>query len=105
MWRLNLSLLRRRQKKNFKTVNNSLSMLPDYLQKEFMKSRRDRAMEVLVEIYKPKERGHVQTCFKAPWRKMEMVDKIETLVSIEKDIAAHRQELCKELMENSKGKW
>ena len=34
-------------------------------------------------------------CFKAPWRKMEMVDKIETLVSIEKDIAAHRQELCK----------
>tara|TARA_R110000868_G_scaffold77215_1_gene221362 strand:- start:204 stop:521 length:318 start_codon:yes stop_codon:yes gene_type:complete len=105
MWRLNLSLLRRRQKKNFKTVNNSLNMLPDYLQKEFMKSRRDRAMEVLVEIYKPKERGHVQTCFKAPWRKMEMVDKIETLVSIEKDIAAHRQELCKELMENSKGKW
>jgi hypothetical protein len=105
MWRLNLSLLRRRQKKNFKTVNNSLNMLPDYLQKEFIKSRRDRAMEVLVEIYKPKERGHVQTCFKAPWRKMEMVDKIETLVSIEKDIAAHRQELCKELMENSKGKW
>jgi len=105
MWRLNLSLLRRRQKKNFKTVNNSLNMLPDYLQKEFIKSRRDRAMEVLVEVYKPKERGHVQTCFKAPWRKMEMVDKIETLVSIEKDIAAHRQELCKELMENSKGKW
>ena len=105
MWRLNLSLLRRRQKKNFKTVNNSLNMLPDYLQKEFIKSRMDRAMEVLVEIYKPKERGHVQTCFKAPWRKMEMVDKIETLVSIEKDIAAHRQELCKELMENSKGKW
>lgn len=105
MWRLNLSLLRRRQKKNFKTVNNSLNMLPDYLQKEFMKSRRDRAMEVLVEIYKPKDRGHIQTCFKAPWRKMEMVDKIETLVSIEKDIAAHRQELCKELMENSKGKW
>lgn len=105
MWRLNLSLLKKKQKKNSKTVNNSLNMLPDYLQKEFIKSRRDRAMEVLVEIYKPKERGHVQTCFKAPWRKMEMVDKIETLVSIEKDIAAHRQELCKELMENSKGKW
>jgi len=105
MWRLNLSLLKKKQKKNFKTVNNSLNMLPDYLQKEFIKSRRDRAMEVLVEVYKPKERGHVQTCFKAPWRKMEMVDKIETLVSIEKDIAAHRQELCKELMENSKGKW
>jgi|TARA_R100000951_G_C2582030_1_gene162270 hypothetical protein len=105
MWRLNLSLLKKKQKKNSKTVNNSLNMLPDYLQKEFIKSRRDRAMEVLVEVYKPKERGHVQTCFKAPWRKMEMVDKIETLVSIEKDIAAHRQELCKELMENSKGKW
>ena len=105
MWRLNLSLLKKKQKKNSKTVNNSLNMLPDYLQKEFIKSRRDRAMEVLVEVYKPKERGHVQTCFKAPWRKMEMVDKIETLVSIEKDIAAHRQELCKELMDLSKGKW
>ena len=105
MWRLNLSLLKKKQKKNSKTVNNSLNMLPDYLQKEIIKSRRDRAKEVLVEVYKPKERGHVKTCFKAPWRKMEMVDKIETLVSIEKDIAAHRQELCKELMENSKGKW
>ena len=105
MWRLNLSILRRRRKKNLKTENNSLTMLPDYLQKEFIKSRKDRAMDVLVEIYKPKDRGHIQTCFKAPWRKLEMVDKIETLVSIEKDIAAHRQELCKELMDLSKGKW
>ena len=105
MWRLNLSIPRRRRKKNLKTENNSLTMLPDYLQKEFIKSRKDRAMDVLVEIYKPKDRGHIQTCFKAPWRKLEMVDKIETLVSIEKDIAAHRQELCKELMDLSKGKW
>jgi len=105
MWRLNLSILRRRQKKNLKTENNSLTILPDYLHKEFIKSRKDRAMDVLVEIYKPKDRGHIQTCFKATWRKLEMVDKIETLVSIEKDIAAHRQELCKELMDLSKGKW
>ena len=105
MWSLNLSLLKKKQKKNLKTVSNSLNMLPGYLQKEFIKSRKDKAMDVLVEIYKPKDRGHIQTCFKAPWRSMEMVDKIETLVSIEKDISAHRQELCKELMENSKGKW
>lgn len=105
MWRLNLSILRRRRKKNLKIENNSLTILPDYLHKEFIKSRKDRAMDVLVEIYKPKDRGHIQTCFKAPWRKLEMVDKIETLVSIEKDIAAHRQELCKELMDLSKGKW
>jgi hypothetical protein len=105
MWRLNLSILRRRRKKNLKTENNSLTILPDYLHKEFIKSRKDRAMDVLVEIYKPKDRGHIQTCFKAPWRKLEMVDKIETLVSIEKDIAALRQELCKELMDLSKGKW
>tara|TARA_R110001632_G_scaffold137243_1_gene252902 strand:- start:228 stop:545 length:318 start_codon:yes stop_codon:yes gene_type:complete len=105
MWRLNLSILRKRRKKNLKTENNSLTILPDYLHKEFIKSRKDRAMDVLVEIYKPKDRGHIQTCFKAPWRKLEMVDKIETLVSIEKDIAALRQELCKELMDLSKGKW
>ena len=105
MWRLNLSILRRRRKKNLKTENNSLTILPDYLHKEFIKSRKDRAMDVLVEIYKPKDRGHIQTCFKAPWPKLEMVDKIETLVSIEKDIAAHRQELCKELMDLSRGKW
>jgi|TARA_R100001460_G_scaffold26408_2_gene53371 hypothetical protein len=105
MWKLNLSILRRRRKKNSEIENNSLNILPSNLQKEFMKSRKDRAMDVLVEIYKPKDRGHVQTCFKAPWRSMEMVDKIETLVSIEKDISAHRQELCKELMDMSKGKW
>ena len=105
MWRLNLSILRRRRKKNLKTENNSLTILPDYLHKEFIKSSMVRAMDVLVEIYKPKDRGHIQTCFKAPWRKLEMVDKIETLVSIEKDIAAHRQELCKELMDLSRGKW
>ena len=105
MWRLNLSILRRRWKKNLKTENNSLTILPDYLHKEFIKSRKDRAMDVLVEIYKPKDRGHIQTCFKAPWRKQEMVDKIETLVSIEKDIAAHRRELCKEHMDLSRGKW
>ena len=105
MWKLILTLLRRKQKKSLPTGNNSLCILPETLHEEFMKSKKDRPMEVLIEIYKPKGRGDIQTSFKAAWRGLERVDQIESLVSIEKEISAHRRELCKELMDLSKGKW
>ena len=37
--------------------------------------------------------------------KMDRVDKIETLVSMEKEIMGYRKELCQELLNMSKGKW
>lgn len=70
-----------------------------------MKSKKDREMEVLIEVYKPKTRGKMQTSFKAAWRSLERVDQIETLISLEKELAAERREISLELYQNSKGKW
>ena len=39
-------------------------------------------MEVLLEVYKPKDQQAIQLSFKGAWRGMERVDKIESLVSI-----------------------
>jgi len=62
-------------------------------------------MDVLLEIYNSRERVQPTLSFKAAWRKMDRVDKIETLVSMEKEIMGYRKELCKELLDISKGKW
>ena len=62
-------------------------------------------MDVLVEIYQPNDRQTVQLSFKSAWRNMERVDKIESLVSMEKELAGYRNDLCQELMDFSKGKW
>jgi len=70
-----------------------------------MKSKKDKEMEVLIEIYKPKTRGKMETSFKSAWRKLERVDQIETLISLEKELAAERREISLELYQNSKGKW
>ena len=70
-----------------------------------MKSKKDREMEVLIEVYKPKTRGKMQTSFKAAWRSLERVDQIETLISLEKELAAERREISLELYQNRKGKW
>jgi hypothetical protein len=53
-----------------------------------MKSKKDKVMEVLIEVYKPKVRGKIETSFKAAWRGLERVDKIETLISLERDVVA-----------------
>jgi len=38
-------------------------------------------------------------------RSLERVDQIETLISLEKELAAERREISLELYQNSKGKW
>ncbi len=62
-------------------------------------------MDVLLEIYSDGEKSQPTLSFKAAWRKMDRVDKIETLVSMEKEIMGYRKELCQELLDMSKGKW
>ena len=62
-------------------------------------------MDVLLEIYSSGERVQPTLSFKSAWRKMGRVDKIETLVSMEKEIMGYRKELCQELLDMSKGKW
>ena len=48
---------------------------------------------VLAEIFNTKDNQSIQLSFKEPWTNMERVDKIETLISIEKEIAGMRKEL------------
>ena len=105
MWLYRIFAQRKKRKKNYKAGPTSLSILPDNLQEEFMKSKKDNEMEVLIEIYKPKERGGIQTSFKSAWRSLERVDQIETLISLEKELVAHRKDLSSELYQHSKGKW
>ena len=62
-------------------------------------------MEVLIEVYKPKTRGKMETSFKSAWRKLERVDQIETLISLERELAAQRKEISSELYKYSEGKW
>ena len=62
-------------------------------------------MDVLLEIYSSGERVQPTLSFKSAGRKIDRVDKIETLVSMEKEIMGYRKELCKELLDMSKGKW
>ena len=105
MWLYRIFAQRKKRKKNYKAGPTSLSILPDNLQEEFMKSKKDRDMQVLIEVYKPKERGGIQTSFKSAWRSLERVDQIETLISLEKELVAHRKDLSSELYQHSKGKW
>ena len=105
MWLSRIFAQRKKRKKNYETEPTSLSILPDNLQEEFMKSKKDKVMEVLIEVYKPKVRGKIETSFKAAWRGLERVDKIETLISLERELAAQRKEISSELHKHSKGKW
>jgi hypothetical protein len=75
---------------------------------KFIQSREEellKEMDVLLEIYSDGEKSQPTLSFKAAWRKMDRVDKIETLVSMEKEIMGYRKELCQELLDMSKGKW
>ena len=62
-------------------------------------------MESLIKISKSKDRQSPVIEYLTLFNSMEKVDQIETLVSIEKEIAGYRNELCQEMMDFSKGKW
>ena len=67
----------------------------------FILSKESKAMSVLMEVYGEKDSKHIQLSFKERWINMERVDKVETLVSIEREVASMRSEICKELSELS----
>ena len=105
MWLLKIFTRRKKLKMKYETEKDSYSILPVELQEEFIKSKKDREMDVLIEVYKPKSRGKMETSFKSAWRKLERVDQIETLISLEKELAARRKEISSDLYKDSKGKW
>ena len=105
MWLLKVFGQGKKLKMKYETEKGSYSILPIKLQEEFIKSKKDREMEVLIEVYKPKTRGKMETSFKSAWRKLERVDQIETLISLERELAAQRKEIYLDLYKDSKGKW
>ena len=105
MWLSKIFAQKKKPRMNYETEPASFSILPKNLHEEFMKSKKDKDMEVLIEVYKPKARGKIETSFKAAWRGLERVDKIETLISLERELAAQRKEISSELHKHSKGKW
>ena len=105
MWLFKAFARKEKPKMKYETEKGSYSILPKELQEEFMKSKKDKEMDVLIEVYKPKLRGKMETSFKSAWRKLERVDQIETLISLEKELAAHRKEISSDLYKDSKGRW
>ena len=105
MWLSKIFAQKKKPKTSYETEPTSFSILPANLHKEFIKSKKDREMEVLIEVYKPKTRGKMETSFKSAWRKLERVDQIETLISLERELAAHRKEIYFDLYKDSKGRW
>ena len=105
MWLFRIFARKKKPKTSYETEPTSFSILPTNLHEEFMQSKKDKDMEVLIEVYKPKTRGKIETSFKAAWRGLERVDKIETLISLERELAAQRKEISSELHKHSKGKW
>jgi len=105
MWLFKNFAQRKKRKMKYEIEKDSYSILPKELQEEFIKSKKDREMDVLIEVYKPKSRGKMEISFKSAWRKLERVDQIETLISLERELAAQRKEISSELHKHSKGKW
>ena len=105
MWLFKVLPHKKKPKTNYETEPTSFSILPANLHEEFIKYKKDKEMEVLIEVYKPKTRGKMETSFKSAWRKLERVDQIETLISLERELAAQRKEISSELYKHSEGKW
>ena len=105
MWLFRIFARKKKPKKSYETETTSALQISKNLHEAFMKSKEDKDMEVLIEVYKPKTRGKIETSFKAAWRGLERVDKIETLISLERELAAQRKEISSELHKHSKGKW
>jgi hypothetical protein len=105
MWLFTIFARKKKPRKSYETEPDSFGILPAELQKEFIKSKKDKEMEILIEVYKPKTRGKMETSFKSAWRKLERVDQIETLISLERELAAQRKEISSELYKHSEGKW
>tara|TARA_R100000008_G_C3509557_1_gene128087 strand:+ start:104 stop:295 length:192 start_codon:yes stop_codon:yes gene_type:complete len=43
--------------------------------------------------------------FETDFNSLERVDQVELLVTVEKEVAAHRRSVCNEMFQYSKGRW
>ena len=65
-------------------------------------SRDQEGRDILLEVYKIESRKSFQLSFRDEWMAMDKVDKVEALVSIEKEIAGIRRDICQEMFDFNK---
>jgi len=101
-----LKILKRggKHKKKLKTEAQSFYILEATLRK-FIMLKEQEGKGILLEIYKVDNSRGFQLSFGDKWVTMEKIDKVEALVSIEKDIAEMRREICQEMFDFSKGRF
>jgi hypothetical protein len=92
-----------RLKKKSKT-EEKLPYILDATLRKFIMLKEQEGRDIFLEVYKTKDRKSLQLCFNNEWSTMEKVDKVETLVSLEKEIAGIRREICNELFSLNKGR-
>ncbi len=61
--------------------------------------------KTLITVYKREGRQSPIVTFEENFNKLERVDQIEFLISIEKEVVAKRKNITDEMFKYSKGKW
>jgi hypothetical protein len=103
-WLLKILKQRGRRKKKLKTEAQSFYILEATLRK-FIMLKEQEGKGILLEVYKVDNSRGFQLSFGDQWVAMEKIDKVEALVSIEKDIAEMRRGICQEMFDFGKGKF
>ena len=103
MWLFKIFKQGERLKKKSKT-EEKLPYILDATLRKFIMLKEQEGRDIFLEVYKTKDRKSLQLCFNNEWSTMEKVDKVETLVSLEKEIAGIRREICNELFSLNKGR-
>jgi len=103
-WLLKILKQRGRRKKKLKTEAQSFYILEATLRK-FIMLKEQEGKDILLEVYKVDNSRRFQLSFGDKWAAMEKIDRVEALVSIEKDIAEMRREICQEMFDFSKGRF
>ena len=103
-WLLKILEQGERRKKKLKT-EAQLSYILEATLRKFIMLKEQEGKGILLEVYKVDNSRGFQLSFGDKWVTMEKIDKVEALVSIEKDIAEMRREICQEMFDFSKGRF
>ena len=104
MWLSKIFQRGEKQKKKLKTEGTLPYILEENLRRLIMLKEQE-GRDIFLEVYKTKDRKSLQLCFNNEWSAMEKVDKVETLVSLEREVAGIRREICNELFALNKGRF
>ncbi len=61
--------------------------------------------ETLITVYKREGRQSPIVTFEDTFSKLERIDQIEFLISVEREVIAKRKNITNEMFQYSKGKW